>query len=44
MSWNAEIPDNYELDTPFTLADKLVPGDLTKYLSLPWQSDFVRID
>lgn len=41
MSWNAEIPENYELDSPFTLADKLLPGDLTKYLSLPWQSDFV---
>lgn len=40
MSWNAEIPDNYELDEPFTMSDKSLPGDLTKYLSCPWQSDF----
>lgn len=41
MSWNAELPESYELDSRFTIADKLQPGDLTKYLSLPWQSDFV---
>lgn len=44
MSWNAEIPDNYEFDSPFTMADKLLAGDLTKYLSLPWQSDFVSLN
>jgi len=43
MSWNAELPENYELDSPFTMADRLLPGDLTKYLSLPWQSDFVSL-
>lgn len=41
MSWNAAISDNYEADEKFTAADKLLPGDMTKYLSLPWQSDFV---
>jgi hypothetical protein len=29
-----------QLDVPFTIRDDALPGDLTKYLSLPWQSDF----
>jgi len=40
MSWNAELPETYQLDVPFTIRDEALPGDLTKYLSLPWQSDF----
>jgi hypothetical protein len=40
MSWNAEMRDTYQLDVPFTIRDDILPGDLTKYLSLPWQSDF----
>jgi len=40
MSWNAELSETYRLDVPFTIRDDLLPGDLTKYLSLPWQSDF----
>lgn len=41
MGWNAELAENYETDEPYTAADKLLPGDLSKALSLPWQSDFV---
>jgi len=40
MSWNAEGSEIYQLDVPFTIRDDVLPGDLTKYLSLPWQSDF----
>jgi L-lysine epsilon oxidase C-terminal domain len=40
MSWNAELPETYQLDVPFTSRDDALPGDLTKYLSLPRQSDF----
>jgi hypothetical protein len=40
MSWNAEISDTYQLNKPFTIKADVQPGDLTKYLSLPWQSDF----
>jgi L-lysine epsilon oxidase C-terminal domain len=40
MSWNAELSETYQLDTPFTINSTVKPGDLTKYLSLPWQSDF----
>jgi hypothetical protein len=40
MSWNAELSETYQLDTPFTISKDVKPGDLTKYLSLPWQSDF----
>lgn len=40
MSWNAESSTLYDLNSPFTIADNVLPGDLTKYLSLPWQSDF----
>jgi len=40
MSWNAELPETYQLDVPFTIRGDVVAGDLTKYLSLPWQSDF----
>jgi hypothetical protein len=40
MSWNAELSETYQLDVPFTIRDDALPGDLTKYLSLPWQSDF----
>jgi len=40
MSWSAELPETYQLDVPFTICGDALPGDLTKYLSLPWQSDF----
>jgi hypothetical protein len=40
MSWNAELSETYQLDKPFTISDHVMPGDLTKFLSLPWQSDF----
>ena len=40
MSWNAELSDTYQLNRPFTIRADVQPGDLTKYLSLPWQSDF----
>ncbi|KAI9511269.1 hypothetical protein F5148DRAFT_374656 [Russula earlei] len=40
LSWNAEQSETYNLDVPFTISDNVRPGDLTKYLSLPWQSDF----
>jgi hypothetical protein len=40
MSWNAEKSETYQLDVPFTISEDQLPGDLTKYLSLPWQSDF----
>lgn len=40
MSWNAATSDIYQLDLPFTIREDVLPGDLTKYLSLPWQSDF----
>jgi hypothetical protein len=40
MSWNAELPQTYDLAHPFTISSAVKEGDLTKYLSLPWQSDF----
>ncbi|KAH9955556.1 ferritin-like-domain-containing protein [Russula dissimulans] len=40
MSWNAELSETYNFKTLFTLSDNVLPGDMTKYLSLPWQSDF----
>lgn len=40
MSWNAEKSETYQLDKFFTIGKDVLPGDLTKYLSLPWQSDF----
>ena len=40
MSWNAEHSETYDLSDPFTINSDIKPGDLTKYLSLPWQSDF----
>lgn len=40
MSWNAELSETYQLDTPFTINLDVKPGDLTRFLSLPWQSDF----
>ena len=40
MSWNAEHSETYDLSDPFTINSDVKPGDLTKYLSLPWQSDF----
>ena len=42
ISWNAEKSSTYNLDRPFTINDNVLPGDLTKYLSLPWQSDFYQ--
>lgn len=40
MSWSAELPETYDLETPFTIGKDVKPGDMTRYLSLPWQSDF----
>ncbi|KAF9002771.1 hypothetical protein BDQ17DRAFT_1242961 [Cyathus striatus] len=40
LSWNAELSETYNLAEPFTVNDSVQPGDLTKFLSLPWQSDF----
>ena len=40
VSWNAEKSETYQLDKPFTISKDVKPGDLTKYLSVPWQSDF----
>ena len=40
LSWNAEMLETYNLDIPFTIREDVKEGDLTKYLSLPWQSDF----
>jgi hypothetical protein len=40
MSWNAELSETYNLKLPFCIREDVQPGDLTKYLSLPWQSDF----
>jgi hypothetical protein len=40
VSWNAGKSEMYQLDKQFTIAKDVQPGDLTKYLSLPWQSDF----
>ena len=39
MSWNAELSETYKLEKPFTINEDVKPGDLTKFLSLPWQSD-----
>lgn len=40
VSWNSEKSETYQLDKPFTIREDVKPGDLTKYLSVPWQSDF----
>ncbi len=40
MSWSAELPATYDLEAPFTIGKDVKPGDMTRYLSLPWQSDF----
>jgi hypothetical protein len=40
ISWNAELDETYDFSVPFTINDKAAPGDLTKHLSLPWQSNF----
>ncbi|KAF9483975.1 hypothetical protein BDN70DRAFT_954169 [Pholiota conissans] len=40
LSWNAEVSETYNLESPFTINEDVKQGDLTKYLSLPWQSDF----
>jgi hypothetical protein len=40
MSWNAEKVESYDLDHPFSINASTKAGDLTRYLSLPWQSDF----
>ncbi|KAF8637298.1 hypothetical protein AX16_010828 [Volvariella volvacea WC 439] len=41
-SWNMEQKDTYDHQRPFSINEKINPGDLTRYLSLPWQSDFYR--
>lgn len=38
--WQFGYDSMWKLDTPFRLADSVIHGDLTKGLSLPWQSDF----
>ena len=46
MSWNAELAETYDVSQPFNgglnlaVKETVQPGDLTKFLSLPWQSDF----
>ncbi|KAJ7777889.1 ferritin-like-domain-containing protein [Mycena maculata] len=48
LSWNAEEPETYDLSAEalslgplgFRLNKSVKPGELTRYLSLPWQSDF----
>ena len=40
IGWVAEGSDVYNPDTRFRFHDDVQPGDLTKALSLPWQSDF----
>ena len=40
MLWNAELSKTYQLDKPFTISKDVKPEDLTKFLSLPWQSNF----
>ncbi|KIJ40737.1 hypothetical protein M422DRAFT_32162 [Sphaerobolus stellatus SS14] len=46
MSWNAELAETYDLNQPFNgglnlaINQTVKSGDLTKFLSLPWQSDF----
>ena len=42
ISWNATKSSTYQLDRPFTINETVPPGDLTKYLSMPWQSDFYQ--
>ncbi|XUL87631.1 LodA/GoxA family CTQ-dependent oxidase [Streptomyces galilaeus] len=38
MSFIADDPDTWA--GPFRLRDGLAPGDVTKYMALPWQADF----
>ncbi|KAF8597165.1 hypothetical protein BDV93DRAFT_527603 [Ceratobasidium sp. AG-I] len=38
--WRAQDSDMYNPDAKYRLADSVKPGDLTRGLSLPWQSDF----
>lgn len=46
--WIAKLASTYDmsvdpaLNPPFRIASKLKPGDMTKALSLPWQSDFAQ--
>lgn len=42
ISWNVRDPGLYDLENKLgiRLSSEIKPGDLTKYLSLPWQSDF----
>ena len=42
LSWNAEVSKTYQFSNLklFVIWDDVLPGDFTKYLSLPWQSDF----
>lgn len=37
--WKSQFPEMWS-DVPFRYADTVKPGDITKGLSLPWQSDF----
>ena len=42
VSWNSELAETYRQSSEDRFRvndDKVKPGDLTKYLSLPWQSD-----
>ncbi|CAE6452408.1 unnamed protein product [Rhizoctonia solani] len=38
--WISQFPEMYNLKEKFRHADTVKPGDLTKGLCLPWQSDF----
>lgn len=38
--WIAQFDHMYKLDTKYRIADAVKPGDLSRGLSLPWQSDF----
>jgi len=38
--WSSEFDDMYRTDCRFRFSDKVQPGDLTKGLALPWQTDF----
>jgi len=40
VSWSAEQERNYNPQSEFRFRPDMLPGDVSKYLSLPWQSDF----
>ncbi|CAE7140727.1 unnamed protein product [Rhizoctonia solani] len=38
--WVAQLEEMYKLEDKYRFADSVTPGDLSKGLCLPWQSDF----